>query len=137
MKQFYKIVDNQAQVGNGKTIPEGFSEFTTTVDENGVVTYEPQELDDAIKAEEAKQAQLEAERVAKEEGEIYTLNDVDYKISFTKDDADGMMQVKTAFEMGLTATNIHFYNGTVVPVDVDTFTPLAIWFVEKRNSFFV
>jgi len=73
----------------------------------------------------------------KSEGEIYTLNNVDYKVSFMKDDADGLMQVSMAFQLGLTETVIHFENGTKMPIKNTEFEPFAIWFVGKRNSFFV
>ena len=71
------------------------------------------------------------------EGEVYNLNNVDYKVSFMKDDADGLMQVSMAFQLGLTETIIHFENGTKMPIKNTEFEPFAIWFVGKRNSFFV
>lgn len=58
-------------------------------------------------------------------------------ISFTKEDAIGMIQVKTGFELGLTNTNIEFDNGTIVPIEASEFADFAIWFAEKRNSFFI
>lgn len=73
----------------------------------------------------------------KYEGEVYTLNDVDYKVSFMKDDADGLMQVSMAFQLGLTETVIYFENGTKMPIKNTEFEAFAIWFVGKRNSFFV
>ena len=74
---------------------------------------------------------------SKKIGEAYTLNDVDYKVSFMKDDADGMIQVSMAFQLGLTETVIHFENGTKMPIKNTEFEEFAIWFVCKRNSFFV
>ena len=59
-----------------------------------------------------------------------------YRISFTKDDGDGLMQVKTAFELGLTETIIHFDCGTKMPMKVEDFNAFALWFVNKRNEFF-
>jgi hypothetical protein len=59
-----------------------------------------------------------------------------YMVSFTSDDGNGLVQVKTAFELGLTETNIHFSNGTVMPMTSEDFPEFALWFVEKRNSFF-
>ncbi|WP_373073879.1 hypothetical protein [Sulfurimonas sp.] len=78
----------------------------------------------------------ELEKV-KSTGEIYTLNNVDYQVSFMKDDADGLMQVSMAFQLGLTETIIHFENGTKMPIKNTEFEAFAIWFVGKRNSFFV
>ena len=60
-----------------------------------------------------------------------------YQISFTKDDGDGLMQVKTAFDLGLTETVIHFDCGTKMPMRKEDFTEFALWFVVERNKFFV
>ena len=60
-----------------------------------------------------------------------------YQISFTKDDGDGLMQVKTAFELGLTETVIHFDCGTKMPMRAEDFKDFALWFVSERNKFFV
>lgn len=70
-------------------------------------------------------------------GDIYNLNGVGYKVSFTKDDGDGLVQVKSAFELGLTNTIIHFDNGTNMPISSSEFSAFASWFVTKRNEFFV
>lgn len=60
-----------------------------------------------------------------------------YKIPFKNEDAMAMLQVKAAFEMGVTSTNIEFSNGTVMPMSVADFPEFALWFVEKRNRYFV
>jgi len=73
----------------------------------------------------------------KEEGETYALNEVDYKVPFKKDDADAMLQVNTGFAMGLTSTKLHFSNGTIMPISNVDFEDFALWFMHKRNSFFV
>jgi hypothetical protein len=72
----------------------------------------------------------------KKVGEIYTLNSVDYQVPFAKVDGDALMQVNIAFQMGITGTNIHFSNGTKMPIKADEFQDFAMWFVNKRNSFF-
>ena len=82
-------------------------------------------------------AEREWRTVAMLEGDAYTLIDTDYQISFTKDDGDGLMQVKSAFELGLTSTTIHFENGTKMPISAAEFGAFATWFVAKRNEFFV
>lgn len=77
---------------------------------------------------------------AKELRATAMLEGVDYngfQISFTKDDGDGLVQVKAAFELGLTATTIHFANGTKMPITAAEFGAFALWFVNKRNEFFV
>jgi hypothetical protein len=82
---------------------------------------------------EKQAAQRKADMI---EGEVYTLNGVDYQVSFTKDDGDGLVQVKSAFDLGLASTVIHFENGTKLPITVNEFPVFALWFVEKRNNFF-
>ena len=72
----------------------------------------------------------------KTKGIIYTLNGVDYKVPLTSEDAVGLMQVSSAFTLGLTSTNIHFSNGTVMPISDVEFTDFATWFVTERNKFF-
>jgi len=98
---------------------------------------------------EFTEEELEEQRLSKElaeqsaqrkaqmlEGEVYTLNGTDYQVSFTKDDGDGLVQVKSAFDLGLTSTTSHFENGTKLPITVEEFPTFALWFVERRNSFF-
>lgn len=94
---------------------------------------------DITKEQERLQV-LEDERVAREankkQGETYTLNGVDYKIPFMKDDADGVMQVSNAFQLGITGTVIYFTNGTKMPITTVEFQEFVIWFVTRRNEFF-
>jgi hypothetical protein len=70
-------------------------------------------------------------------GFTYNLNGTNYQCSVTKDDGDGMMQVKIAFDMGLTSTNIHFVNGTVMPINTTDFGAFALAFITERNKYFV
>ena len=70
-------------------------------------------------------------------GAPYTLDGIEYKISFTSDDGNGLIQVKAAFDLGVEATNIHFENGTEMPITAAEFGVFAAWFVAKRNEFFV
>jgi hypothetical protein len=91
--------------------------------------------------EAQRQAQEQAEQTAKRkaqmlEGEVYTLNGADYQVSFTKDDGDGLVQVKSAFDLGLASTVIHFENGTKLSITAEEFPVFALWFVERRNNFF-
>jgi hypothetical protein len=74
---------------------------------------------------------------AKKEGAVYNLNGVNYTISLTSDDAVGLMQIKTAFDLGVTNTVLHCANGTKVPLTPPDLMPLAQWFTQKRNQFFV
>lgn len=134
MKTFYKIENGQAQVGSGTKVPDGFIMYET----------EPQELVDALaleKQEQEEQALKLEQSKARDEvmlaGATYTLNDTDYKISFTKEDGDGLVQVKYAFELGLTQTTIHFSNSTKILISSSDFQAFALWFVNKRNEFFL
>jgi hypothetical protein len=74
---------------------------------------------------------------AKQEGSVYNLNGVNYKISLTSDDAIGLMQIKTAFDLGITKTVLYCANGTKVPLTPPDLMPLAQWFTQKRNQFFI
>ncbi|MHA1303766.1 MAG: hypothetical protein ACTSPI_08700 [Candidatus Heimdallarchaeaceae archaeon] len=71
----------------------------------------------------------------KKEGEAYL--DSEYVVSFTNADAMGMLQVQAAFNAGVTSTNIEFSNGTIMPIADAEFQDFSVWFVNKRNSFFI
>lgn len=71
--------------------------------------------------------------IEKKDGALYGA----FMVPFTNEDAIGMLQVKAAFEMGVTNTNIEFSNGTIMPMNVSDFPAFAAWFVEKRNGYFV
>jgi hypothetical protein len=76
-------------------------------------------------------------RTLKKQGEDYDLNGTIYKVPFTSEDANGLIQVNTAFTMGIPETTVHFSNGTVMPIVASDFQAFALWFVTKRNSFFL
>lgn len=133
MKKYYRIVDGRQESGIGEYVPDGFIVY-----EN-----EPQELIDALALE--KQEQEALKKIAEDKksrsstmlaGAVYNIEGKDYLISFTKDDGDGLTQVKSAFEIGLSATTIHFENGTKLPITSEEFLPFSLWFVNKRNEFF-
>ena len=92
---------------------------------------------EAIAKEKANSEAKEQRAAAMLEGDIYPLAGVDYRVSFTKDDGDGLMQVKSAFELGLASTIIYFANGAKMPITAEEFEAFAVWFVNKRNEFFV
>ena len=92
---------------------------------------------EAIAKEQANSEAKEQRAAAMLEGDIYPLAGVDYRVSFTKDDGDGLMQVKSAFELGLASTIIYFANGAKMPITAEEFEAFAVWFVNKRNEFFV
>lgn len=94
-----------------------------------------------IKQEQKEQALKLEQSKARDEAMLasatYNLNNEDYQISFTKEDGDGLVQVKSAFELGLTQTTIHFSNGTKMLISSSDFQAFALWFVNKRNEFFI
>ena len=103
-------------------------------------TPEPEFTAGEIAEREAATAeeQAKAERAtAMLSGAPYTIDSIDYQISFTSEDGNGMTQVKTAFDLGVEATTIYFSNGTKMPITSVEFGAFAAWFVAKRNEFFV
>lgn len=129
MKKFYKIENGKAQVGQGTFVPDGFIVY-----EN-----EPQELVDAWYLDELEQESLKKIIEEVEHRKSLMLEGMNYngyKISFTKDDGDGVVQVRSAFEMGLTNTVIKFDCGTKMPISSSEFNDFGIWFVTERNKFF-
>lgn len=63
---YYKIVNNYPQTYSGDKQLEGFKEFTTDMDEDGLVTYLPKVLNDAMIALEAQQAQDKTNQEARD-----------------------------------------------------------------------
>jgi len=57
-------------------------------------------------------------------------------VSLTSKDALAMLQVKSAFELGITNTVIKFSNGTNLLVNEEDFKHLAKWFAINRNKYF-
>ena len=86
-----------------------------------------------------RQEETKASSDRKNVGVDYTniLGDV-HKVSLTNDDANGLIQVRTAFEMGITETNFYFENGTIVPLkSVDDLLHLGQFVSIERNKFFL
>jgi len=95
-----------------------------------------QRTKEEIEAENIAEAKR-ARNKAMLDGALYNIDGTPYKVSFTKNDGDGLMQVKSAFEMGLSSTVIHFENGTMMPINASEFLQFSVWFVNKRNEFFI
>ena len=96
--------------------------------------------DDKAREQLEQEALEEQSRLRKEAmltGQPYTLNGIEYQISFTANDGNGMLQVKSAFELGLTNTTIHFDNGTKMPITNVEFQDFGLWFVNQRNQYFI
>ena len=83
-----------------------------------------------------KQSETKAIYDKKYVGIEYTnLNDEVYIVSLSNDDANGLIQVRTAFEMGITETKFYFENGTVVPLkSVDDLLHLGQFVSVERNK---
>lgn len=123
MLVFYKInEDGTASEGTGKKVPAGYKKFNRGK--------EPGELISARKV-------LATSGQKKAKGEVYTLNDVDYRVPFTEAMALCLLQVKAGFEMGLTETVITMKEYDLkIPITATEFVAFSEWFAEKRNSFF-
>ena len=120
---------NRTQINVGvKQLDDGSYSYTTVIVEN------PENYPDEALIEIANK---EARSSAMLEGDVYILNGVDYRVSFTSDDGNGMLQVKAAFDVGLESTIIHFANGTNIPITSSEYLAFAQWFANKRNGFFV
>jgi hypothetical protein len=127
MKHYKDSNNNVFGIESGKA-PSGMVEVS--IEEVLVINLAKRSPEQVLKQEAAKE---KAERKsAMLTGEDYR----GYTISFTSEDGNGLVQVKSSFELGLTETNIHFENGTVMPITSEDFPEFALWFIEKRNSFF-
>jgi len=76
-------------------------------------------------------------KTAMNTGSNYTLNGKDYLVSFTTDDANGLMQYSLAIQHGVTNTVLKFSNGTTMPITDTDLPAFATWFVTQRNNFFL
>ena len=98
-------------------------------------TPEPAYTDEELAEQEATRLAQEAEK-ARDTAMLAGAEYSGYLISFTKEDGDGLLQVKAAFDFGLTSTIVHFKNGTKMPLTATEFLEFASWFVTERNKFF-
>jgi len=82
---------------------------------------------------------VQQRRYDKEHGKTYTdANGNTYLVPLTREAQFAVVSVAVAFSSGaITATNIEFENGTVVPVTSTDFPAFAKWFATERNKFFV
>lgn len=85
------------------------------------------ELDSAEEKMDAKQIKANGKEYA----------DSGVLVPFTKEDGDALLQVKAAFELGVTETIIHLSNGQKLPITAEAFPDFALWFATERNQFFV
>ena len=76
----------------------------------------------------------------KQNGKVYTsLDNIDYIVPLTSEDANGLIQVQIGFEKGyISSTNFICSNGVMIPLDsVTNLLHLGEWFVKERNKFFI
>jgi len=113
-------------VGEGKY-------YKTTPDVNG--KYQP----DTVKNNADAQAQTDAQ--AKIDRKQAMLTGMDYNgtmVSLTKDDGNGVQQIKTAFELGMPTVTLHCENGNKVPFASQAeFMAFLSWFAVERGKFYV
>lgn len=130
-KQYYQISSTGYPVVSPIQLDDTFIEYT--------VGEEPQELVDALEELEAQ------ELVEKESQEASALRDAQMlegfeyngvKCSVTSEDGNAILQVKGAFELGLTETVIKFKNGSSLAMTSGEFVDFALEFVTERNKFF-
>lgn len=122
--RYFKNNQGKVFAYDDEQIKQGLAKDKTEITES-----EKDELTYVAPTDEELQSQL------KKDGIIYP--GTDYKVPLDNAAALLMMQVKNAFEMGITFTNIKFDNGTVMPIQVAKFQDFAMWFVTERNKFFV
>ena len=135
MENVYNKLDAKGGIIGGIVLPAEFEDETDGIAECQKLTNWPFWK---------KQIPPTQEEIAKAEraaamlsGAPYTLDGIEYKISFTSEDGNGMTQVRTAFDLGVEATTIYFSNGTKMPITSVEFSAFAAWFAQKRNEFFV
>lgn len=112
MITFYKIENNQLQVGQGTVIPDGFIEYT--------VGQEPEELKEALALEAIEQAKGElkqAKEVAKASIKVTTSNGNVF--DGNRESRVNMQNVITASEiLGQTTADWKLADNSVVTVDI-------------------
>ena len=94
MIKMYKLEDGNLVVGSGKTLLKGFTEFTTSFDENGIEIF-PAEMQPYLEAEAQQQEVATKISEAKQ-----FLADTDYKVlpDYDKDSSDIIIERKKARE---------------------------------------
>jgi len=130
------------EVANQTMLDEGYVQYNGTIptydpsyqyltlDATGnLVVNDDLIMKDHIAYMNRKQAMLD--------GQIFTLNAIDYKVSLTSNDAAGVMQLFLANQNGaITTTNFIAKNGTVVPLTSSDINTFVNWFTAARQTFF-
>jgi len=87
-----------------------------------------------LKTKEERKIEYEQQKTKK----FKKLN-ADYKdtnVSLTSSDAVGLLQVQSAFALGVESTKFVFENGTVMTLEKESFVEFATWFSIERNKLF-
>ena len=108
---------------------------------NGTLVYDTAAFPNITQTDiDAKIAEVQTrvdDEDAKHEAKLVGADYNGYMVSLTNEDAMALLQVKAAFDMGITNTNIYFANGTVLPMTPTEFGDFSAWFVQQRNNFFI
>ena len=130
MENIYNKLDAKGGIIGGIVLPAEFEDETAGISECQKLT--------GWMFWEKKREPTEAEEMEhiKKTGKLYMLRGVEYIVSFTGDDGNGMLQVQAAFAY-LNSTVVFFSNGTKMPIEKEDFAAFAEWFVKERNKFFV
>ena len=96
--KFYKIENNKLITGSGKTLLEGFAEFTTSFDENGIEIF-PVEMQPYLEAERLEQELEEAKQAKEETLKKLTVTLSDGKVFYA--DAESRIDLRDAIELGI------------------------------------
>jgi hypothetical protein len=99
-----------------------------------LTTKDKEILDLYLDIEIEKFKDKENSRELKIQGKPYT--DGGPNISFTKNDAVGVLQVKAAFALGIHNTTLEFDNETKLPIRAEDFQDFFSWYMKERLSFF-
>jgi len=133
-----KLQSNGYLVNGTTSVPNNHSGWMSEFIEEWLETNIPEpeftEIELANKAE--KTLQQEASKLR----EVNMLTGFTYngtQISVTSEDGNGLLQVKSSFELGLTETVIHFKNGSKLPITATEFPEFALAFATERAKYFI
>ena len=85
-----------------------------------------------VEALEAEMCEAEAKAESKMNADYNGVS-----VSLTSMDAMGLLQVQSAFFLGVESTKFVFANGTVMTLEKESFVEFATWFSIERNKLFV
>lgn len=128
--QYFKNTNNEIFAYDDEQIAQGYGADLIPITEA--------EKDEML-APTPEQLAAQAEKEAAKQRDEAMLKGFEYKghqISVTAQDGTAMLQVKGAFEIGVTDTVIYFANGTKLPMTASEFPDFSLLFVSERNKYF-